>query len=151
MINAKMTVGEYKEYLDGFLDSRKLDDESIMPWPPMPLEYVDNVLRVKNNRLLKYLIEQLPGSLNTLADVARVSDSAEDHISIYRQFGYSLGGLNDLSSTPETDKDLYWDYGQKIIERREGALTRIHPANTQNTPDNLVWVGESDAAKRQED
>lgn len=141
MINDKMTVGEYKEFLDDFLASRKLDDDSIMPWPPMPLEYVNNVLRVKNNRLLKYVIEQLPDSYNTLASVARIGDKAsEDYVSIYRQFGYSLCGLDELSFMPETDKDLYWDYGQKIIERREGALTRIHPANTQNTPDNLEWV-----------
>ena len=110
MINDKMTVGEYKEFLDDFLASHELDDDSIMPWPPMPLEYVNNVLCVNNNRLLEYVVERMPGSYNTLASV-----------------------------------------GQKIIERREGALTRIHPANTQNTPDNLVWVGESDAAKRQED
>ena len=138
MINDKMTVGEYKEFLDDFLASRKLTDESTMPWPPQPLEYVDGVLRVKNNKLLSYVIEQLPDSYNTLAHMACIGDLAsEDYVSIYRQIGYSLSGLGDISSTPETDKDLYWDYGQKITERREAALTRVHPADTQNTPDNL--------------
>lgn len=137
----KMTVGEYKEYLNDFFTSRELTDGCVMPWPPMPLEYVDGVLRVKNNKLLEYVIEQLPNGYNTLAAVARIGDTGnEDWVSLYRQTGYSLGGLDELSFTPETDKDLYWDYAKKMIERREGMLTRIHPANTQNTPDNLEWV-----------
>ena len=141
MINDKMTVGEYKEFLEDFLASRELTDDSIMPWPPMPLEYVDGVLRVKNNKLLEYMIDRLPGGISELSAVASVAAEAdEERVSLYRQRGCSLCYLDELSFIPETDKDLYWDYAKKMIERREGALTRIHPANTQNTPDNLEWV-----------
>lgn len=64
------------------------------PHPQQPQVWVDNVLRFRQNALVRRLVDELPGTMNTIASW---DGTREDQAQLAQLIGYSVSGYGGLS------------------------------------------------------
>jgi hypothetical protein len=70
--------------------------------PDQPVVWDKGVLRFKQNRIVRLLLDT--GKLN-LNDLSRMEFEQEDWEQFYQLIGYSLGGYDELSMVSDAAKD----------------------------------------------
>lgn len=77
---------------------KKKRDTSNPPHPMQPVLLVGDVVRFKENAIIRYLVEGYPGRLNALGIVGGGSRwSTEDWEQLWQLIGYSVSGYGDIS------------------------------------------------------
>ncbi len=75
--------------------------------PMQPIEKIEGVTRFRENKIVRWLVDSRPNSLN---EIAMMEFSAEDRMQLAQLIGYSVSGYAELSYV--TDKSY-----QKAVER----------------------------------
>jgi hypothetical protein len=83
-----------------------------MKHPIQPLSSVSGVIRFKENAIVKFLLDNGPNDMNTLA---RMSFSIEDRVQFAQLIGYSLSGFGELSYVPDAD----WEAAAVLVDNPE--------------------------------
>lgn len=82
-------------------------------FPMQPLEWDDNVVRFKRNRLVEYLLDHGGVDMNQLALLQH--EVSEEHYEQFAQLiGYSVSGFSDLSYASD-----------KIIKEAQGQANEM--------------------------
>lgn len=90
------------------LDARRQEIEAACTFDPHPQQQLRNddkgVLRFRQNTLIRRLVDELPGGLNT---IARWDATTEDRSQLAQLIGYSVSGYYDLNyHMPVNEEDV---------------------------------------------
>lgn len=68
--------------------------------PIQPVEFVDDIIRFRENKIVRFLLDQYAPGLNDLH--VRFNDDAEDYEQLMMLIGYSVSGFGDLDINRRT-------------------------------------------------
>ena len=83
------------------------------------LKASDGVIRFKPNKLVRLLLNQLPGGLNRLQELAHGLVEDEDWEQLAMLIGYSVSGWGDLSYVDKKRVREADKIAEKLMEDRE--------------------------------
>lgn len=92
-----------------------------MKHPIQPIEKKDDVLRFKQNAIVRHLIDHGQKHGCGLNEIARMNFSKEDHMQLAQLIGYSLSGYSELGYV---DDDSY-GAAEKMAEGKGETEARI--------------------------
>lgn len=121
----QMTVSEYDELLTLFKETHGLTSDSVMPFPPNPIDEVEGILRTRRNDLLEDIFCTVDFSTWEENVGNKESWSHSDYSSFKAQTGETLAYLADNVLIPQSDKDMYLAWTDKVIEKRQKILESL--------------------------
>jgi hypothetical protein len=81
--------------------------------PMQPLHRVQDVIRFKDNKVVRYLLDCGGINLNELAKIGYLF-SQDDWEQFYQLIGYSVSGYGELSNVSEESKNLASDLASQL-------------------------------------
>lgn len=107
------------------------DDRPASTHPMQPLEMVDDVLRFKQNTIVRALVDrdqEHGGGLNRISvEVLNGLTPVEDYTQLMQLIGYSVSGYGDLTIVPKADRikaddmaTLYLEALHSLIKPKSG-------------------------------
>jgi hypothetical protein len=118
----RMTVSEYDELLALFKETHGLTGDSVMPFPPSPIDEIEGMLTTRRNDLVEdiFCTAEFSNWEENVGD--EESWSNNDYSSAKAQTGEQLNDLIDNPLIPQPDKDMYLAWTKKMIEERQKML-----------------------------
>ena len=107
------TVGELRAQLRDMAEARKMQND---PHPMQQIRWNGDVIRFRENAIVRFLLDAGPYDLNKLA---LMEFSAADRNQLAQLIGYSVGGFGDLSyAFPEVVAEADEIVEQMIAEKK---------------------------------